>query len=109
VRLKTDSAGRLLLSGLVVVEAGGDLDGDGRTDLLVTQQADSLALHRGGGPDLYEPEPSAQVPIPDCSAFESVETEAADLNGDGRSDIILHYRGAADRPDRLHLLISRRG
>jgi len=108
VRVRTDSAGRLLLSGLVVVEAGGDLDGDGRTDLLVTMESDALALHRGGGPDLYEKEPSATISIPDCSAYAAVETEAADLNGDGCSDIILHYRGAADRPDRLYLLLSRR-
>ena len=36
----------MLLGGLVVVEAGGDLDGDGRPDLVVTRDTDRLALHR---------------------------------------------------------------
>ncbi len=107
IRIGSDDAGRLKLSGLVIVEYSGDVDGDGRNDLLVTEETDRLGVHRGQDSTIFEEEPSSSIPVPDCANFELVKSAAANLNGDDRSDIILHYRGGGGRPDQLHLLISR--
>ena len=108
VRVRTDSVGRLRLGGLVVVEYEGDLNGDGRPDLLVTDTSTRLAIHPGVPGRVYREEPTAYIRIPDCAEFETVVSKALDLNGDKSSDIILHYRGAGRRPDRLYLLWSRK-
>jgi len=106
LRVSSDAGGRISVGGLVVVEYAGDLDGDGRKDLLVTESPGALALHRGVPDKVFQEEPGMRLTVPDASPYEAVATTAADLNGDGRSDIILHYRGAGRRPDRVLLLMS---
>lgn len=106
VRVATDEAGRIRISGLVVVEYGGDLDGDGRKDLLVTEGTSRLAVRRGVAGDVFREETAFRIDVPDCAEFDSVKSAALDLDGDGISDILLHYRGAGRRPDRLYLLRS---
>jgi len=108
LRVSTDSTGRFMLGGLVVVEYGGDVTGDGRNDLLITARSTLLNVHRGKKGEIFEEEPSATLPIPDCSAYDSVLSAAANLNGDDRSDIILLYRGSDRLADRLYLLLSRK-
>ena len=108
VRARVDEAGRIKLSGLVIVEYEGDLDGDGRRDLLVTETPEVLAVRRGVPVTVFHEEVLARISVPDCSAFDSVKSVAANLNGDKLSDIILHYRGAGGRADRLFVLLSRK-
>lgn len=108
LRVSTDSTGRFMLGGLVVVEYGGDVTGDGRNDLLITARPDLLNVHRGKQGEIFEENPAATLPIPDCSAYDAVLSAAANLNGDDRSDIILLYRGSDRLPDRLYLLLSRK-
>jgi len=106
IRVGSTAEGRIKLSGLVVVEYGGDLDGDGRRDLLVTERTDLLALYPGEPKTVFAEKPARRIPIPDCAAFDQVTSAAARLNADAVSDIILLYRGAGRRPDRLILLLS---
>ncbi|MHC4958844.1 MAG: FG-GAP repeat domain-containing protein [Planctomycetota bacterium] len=108
VRVRTDNVGRLRLGGLVVVEYGGDLDGDGRKDLVVTETPTRLAVRRGVPKGVFADRTDRWIDIPDCSAFDEIRSLAANLNGDASSDIILHYKGAGRRPDRLFALISRK-
>jgi hypothetical protein len=108
VRMGADETGQLKLSGLVIVEYGGDLDADGRNDLVVTERTDRLAVYRGVNKAVFRDEVWTHLAIPDCASFDSVLSTAADLNGDTRSDIILHYRGGGRQPDRVHLLLSRK-
>jgi hypothetical protein len=109
IRAGTDEAGRIRLSALVLVEYDGDLDGDGRRDLLVTLRPTALGVYPGvPGESVFAEEPAFAIPIPDCSAFDSIKSTAVDLNGDERSDIILQYLGAGRRPDRVYLLLSRK-
>jgi hypothetical protein len=108
LRISSDSAGRIQIGGLIIVEYGGDVDGDGRTDLVVSLNPTSLGFFPGVPEGLFAKEPSETVVIPDCSDYEAVYTAAARLNGDASSDIILHYAGAGRRPDRLFLLLSRK-
>jgi len=106
LRITADSAGRIRIGGLIVVEHGADMDGDGRTDLVASTGPAELGIFRGVPEGLFEKEPWKRIPIPDCSEYEAVYTAAARLNGDAASDIILHYAGAGRRPDRLFLLLS---
>jgi hypothetical protein len=108
LRISSDTAGRIQIGGLIIVEYMGDVDGDGRTDLVVSLGPTSVGFFRGVPERLFEKEPSEKVGIPDCSDYEAVYTAAARLNGDASSDIILHYAGAGRRPDRLFLLLSRK-
>ncbi|MHC4450668.1 MAG: FG-GAP repeat domain-containing protein [Planctomycetota bacterium] len=108
VRMGADETGQLKLSGLIIVEYGGDLDGDGRNDLVVTETTKKLAVYRGVNKTVFREEPWTHLAIPDCAAYESVISAAADLNGDELSDIILYYRGGGRQPDQVHLLLSRK-
>jgi hypothetical protein len=108
LRLGSDDAGRLSLAGLVIAEYAGDLDGDGRKDLLVSKSPDRVGVHRGVREGVFEEEAGRTIGLPDASPYETVASGAADLNGDGLSDIILHYRGAGRRPDRVMVLLSRK-
>jgi len=108
VRMQADATGRIRLSGLIIVEYEGDLDGDGRKDFVVTERTDRLAVYRGAAQSAFRETVWIHIPIPDCAGFDSVKSAAGDLNADGRSDIILLYRGEGRRPDRVHLLLSRK-
>ena len=108
VRMQADATGRIRLSGLIIVEYEGDLDGDGRKDFVVTERTDRLAVYRGSADSAFRETVWTHIPIPDCAAYDSVKSGAADLNGDERSDIILLYRGEGRRPDAVHLLLSRK-
>ncbi|MEE8104299.1 MAG: VCBS repeat-containing protein [Planctomycetota bacterium] len=106
IRVGADASGRLSVSGLVIVEYGADLDGDGRKDLVVSQKTDRLVVHPGRPGRVFHEDPAYTIPVPDSAPYKSVASNAANLNGDNRSDIILHYRGTGKRPDRLLVLLS---
>jgi hypothetical protein len=62
---------------------GGDLDGDGAADLLLTSPR-GLLLILWGGEASFEPEP-ALLPVP----AGTMDLEIGDVNRDGRNDLVL--------------------
>lgn len=82
----------------------GDVDGDGRADLLAAQSWEELRIYPGvPGPGLFAEEPQRvgfDLPANEANA------RALDLDGDGRDDVLVHHP-AADGPHRLTMLIVR--
>jgi hypothetical protein len=93
----------------------GDVTGDGRSDLLLGLDKRSIPGLRHHpddlfrvyvgvpGPDLFSPQyEDVVVPVPTDDEY----ARLADLDKDGRQDILLHYPSTTD-PSRLTILISR--
>ena len=81
----------------------GDFDGDGNRDLLVQDRPDSLAIHRFREGRI-SPEPDIRIDSDADRKF-----AVADINGDGRSDIIQRWmeNPDADQPERTVVFYSR--
>jgi|SRR5690349_15684751 uncharacterized protein (TIGR03437 family) len=67
----------------------GDFDGDGKTDFILRRPGGQTSFHRGNGDGTF----GVARPLPDSGASAQFDTlNAADLNGDGRLDLILNRR-----------------
>ncbi len=82
----------------------GDVDGDGRADLLTGNRWDRLSLHIGGdGQDPFAGEPlHLTVDLPSNEA----NSLLADLDHDGRQDVLLHHPSET-AANRLLILMAR--
>lgn len=66
--------------------AAGDVNGDGRLDLVLPiGQEGKLAVLLGSGTGAFQPAPGSPLPLPEAGG----EMALADLNGDGRLDVAL--------------------
>ena len=82
----------------------GDLSGDGRSDVLIARNRKMLHVHLGvPGPGFLAKKPQRiAVPVPEDEEY----TWLADLNRDGKQDVLMHHTSTT-APHRLTVLMSR--
>lgn len=82
----------------------GDVNGDGHSDLLVQRGRERLLVHLGvPGPELFAKRPQRiLVATPQDEEY----TWLADLNQDGRQDVLMHHPSTTE-PHRVTMLMSR--
>lgn len=82
----------------------GDVNGDGRSDAVVARNRKRLDVHLGvPGTGLLAKKPQRiMIPVPEDEEY----TWLADLNRDGRQDVLMHHTSAT-APHRLTVLMSR--
>ncbi len=103
VKLRFGYAGNLDIARSFTILAGADLDGDGSKELVIRTGPDRLAVRAGTKTGVWAKEPRF-VPIPALKPGEELDAQAADFDGDGRDELVLHTRAAPGGQDRLTLL-----
>jgi len=77
----------------------GDFDGDGKRDFLAPNGPDQIGVWMGGGKELIAESPRAIVHVTPSRFYQVV-----DLDGDGKSDVIVFYRGRSDMSSAIVVL-----
>jgi len=103
VKLRFGYTGNLDIARSFTILAGADIDGDGLKELVIRTGPDRLAVRAGTATGVWAKEPRF-VPIPVLQAGEELDAQAADFDGDGKDELVLHTRAPAGGQDRLTLL-----
>ncbi|MBN1885992.1 MAG: VCBS repeat-containing protein [Candidatus Krumholzibacteriota bacterium] len=103
VKFKIDFSGD---SDTQAMDLDGDFDGDRRKDFVFATGENELSIYLGledGGDRLFSKKPVARI---EADAYGELDTR--DLNGDGYSDMIIHYPQSRERRGMVQVLINRR-
>lgn len=90
----------------IIATLDGDVDGDGKRDLVYRTDDDTLAVFRGGTRGLGET-PAAEVEITSVEDYRFVLPIVSDLDGDGRHEVLLRYYSWDRKADRLTIVRPR--
>lgn len=90
----------------IVATVEGDLDGDGKKDLVLRTDDDTLAVHRGLTRGMSE-SPAGELEVPSVDPYRFVLPVVVDLDGDGRDEVILRYYSWDRTKDRLTIVRAR--
>ncbi len=107
------SANSVQVESPVMVDPRGDYDKDGRSDLLVKTESDELTLYLSGPDAIFDEKNAVTVKTMDTepfsfSVFENFEPlHLVDMNGDGRTDIVLHHKTFEGTYHCLEVLLSK--
>ena len=83
----------------------GDVNGDGVKDLLVGDRWNELSVFlASSGPDPFDT-PAVKIPVA-MPAAGDLHVRLADLDGDGRQDVVIHHPSPTD-PNRVVVVMAR--
>jgi len=105
VAVQFNYAGNIEVVRSFTILLDGDFDGDGRKDLLIRTGPDELTIRRGTGAGVWGEEKDAvTVKIPPKANHPDIDGTAADLDGDGKDEIVLVYRSPPGGKDVVRIL-----
>jgi hypothetical protein len=105
VAIRFSFTGAIDVKRSFTILAKGDLDGDGRRDLVIRTGPSTLSVHRGTASGVWATE-AVEVAIPPLGDSPDVEGFVADVDGDRKDDLVLLYRAGAGGRDRTVVLAS---
>lgn len=90
----------------IVATIEGDLDGDGKKDLVQRTDDDTLAVYRGQARGMSSAA-AAELTIPSVEPYRFILPVVVDLDGDGRHEVILRYYSWDRTKDRMSIVRAR--
>ena len=103
VNVRFNYAGTIEVERFFTIMVDGDLDGDGRKDLVIRTSDDTLTVRRGAASGVWAAE-GAPLAIPPRGAHPDIEGYTADLDGIRGAEIVLLYRKPPGGRDRVGIL-----
>jgi hypothetical protein len=103
VKIRFDYAGTIEVERSFTILLTGDYDGDGRKDLAIRTSADTMTIRRGVAQGVWATR-GREVAIPPMGAHPDVDGYTADVDGDGRDEIVLHYLAPEGGEDRIWIV-----
>lgn len=107
VKVQFNYAGNIEVIRSFTILLDGDFDGDGRKDLAIRTGPDELTIHPGvaGEAGVWADTKSARtVKIPPKGVHADIDGYAADVDGDGKDEIVLVYRKGLGGEDRVRIV-----
>ncbi len=105
VKVQFNYAGSIEVVRSFTILLDGDFDGDGRMDLAIRTAPDELTIHRGVKTGVWAEDKAAlTLKIPSKGRHPDIDGSTADIDGDGKDEIILVYRKPPGGRDRVRIV-----